>query len=131
MYIFFQILCIIYHNMKEKILALVKKKYKVIGDTPWAKYPDNIVLRHRDTRKWFGLVMNIPYIKLGINKPGNVDVLNIKKDNVVIGSFLQAGILPAYHMNKASWVSVLLDGSVSEQDIEFLLNVSFELTKGK
>ena len=119
------------YNMKEKILALVKKKYKVIGDTPWAKYPDNIVLRHVDTRKWFGLLMNIPYAKLGINKPGNVDVLNIKKDNVVIGSFLQDGILPAYHMNKASWVSVLLDGTVPEQDIEFLLNVSFELTKGK
>jgi predicted DNA-binding protein (MmcQ/YjbR family) len=117
--------------MKEKILGFVKKKYKITGDTPWAKYPDNIVLRHRDTRKWFGLVMNIPYIKLGINKPGNVDVLNIKKDNVIIGSFLQDGILPAYHMNKASWVSVLLDGTVPEQDIEFLLNVSFELTKGK
>jgi predicted DNA-binding protein (MmcQ/YjbR family) len=117
--------------MKEKILGFVKKKYKITGDRPWAKYPDNIVLRHVDTRKWFGLVMNVPYVKLGINKPGNVDVLNIKKDNVVIGSFLQAGILPAYHMNKASWVSVLLDGSVSEQDIEFLLNVSFELTKGK
>jgi predicted DNA-binding protein (MmcQ/YjbR family) len=117
--------------MKEKILGFVKKKYKITGDRPWAKYPDYIVLRHANNRKWFGLIMNIPYVKLGINKPGNVDVLNIKKDNVVIGSFLQAGILPAYHMNKASWVSVLLDGSVPEQDIEFLLNVSFELTKGK
>lgn len=119
-------------NQKQQILDFIKKKYKVSGDCPWAKYPDFRVLRHLDNKKWFGLLMNIPKQKLGLSGDDNIDVLNIKTDPVVIGSFIkQRGIMPAYHMNKASWVSVLLDGSVPLSDIEFLLNVSFELTKSK
>ena len=76
--------------------------------------------------------MNLPKSKLGLKGDKSVDILNLKVDPIVIGGFIhQVGIMPAYHMNKASWVSVLLDGSVPLNDIEFLLNVSFELTKNK
>ena len=119
-------------SFRKDVLKFAKQKYKVSGDAPWAKYPDFIVLRHTDNRKWFGLLMNLPKSKLGLLSNEFVDVLNIKTDPVVIGGFIkQPGIMPAYHMNKASWVSVLLDGSVPLNDIEFLLNVSFELTKNK
>lgn len=119
-------------SVRNQILDFINKKYSVRGDSPWAKYPDLIVLRHGDNKKWFGLVMNIPKNKMGLNGDGMVDVINLKKDNVVIGGFIkQFGILPAYHMNKASWISVLLDGSVPLKDIEFLINVSYELTKSK
>ena len=44
-------------------------------------------------------------------------------------SFLQEkGIFPAYHMSKTCWISVLLDGTVSEETLSFLIDVSFELT---
>ena len=119
-------------SFRKDVLKFAKQKYKVSGDAPWAKYPDFIVLRHADNRKWFGLLMNLPKSKLGLKGDESVDILNLKVDPIVIGGFIhQAGIMPAYHMNKASWVSVLLDGSVPLNDIEFLLNVSFELTKNK
>ena len=119
-------------SFRKDVLKFVKQKYKVSGDAPWAKYPDFIVLRHADNRKWFGLLMNLPKSKLGLKGDKSVDILNLKVDPIVIGGFIhQAGIMPAYHMNKASWVSVLLDGSVPLNDIEFLLNVSIELTKNK
>ena len=41
------------------------------------------------------------------------------------------GIFPAYHMNKASWITAALDGSVPAETIELLLDVSYELTKPK
>ena len=44
---------------------------------------------------------------------------------------LEPGILPAYHMQKASWVSILLDGTVDLQQICFLLDVSFSLTAAR
>ena len=119
-------------SFRKDVLKFAKQKYKVSGDAPWAKYPDFIVLRHADNRKWFGLLMNLPKSKLGLKGDKSVDILNLKVDPIVIGGFIhQVGIMPAYHMNKASWVSVLLDGSVPLNDIEFLLNVSFELTKNK
>lgn len=34
-------------------------------------------------------------------------------------------------MNKASWITVALDGSVPAETIELLLDVSYELTKPK
>ena len=43
----------------------------------------------------------------------------------------ETGIFPAYHMNKASWMTASLDGSVPAETIELLLDVSYELTKPK
>ena len=118
------------NSLRNEILKFVKQKYKISGDYPWVKYPEIVVLRHPDNKKWFGLIMAASYDKLGLNGTESVDVLNVKKDPLIIGGFIKnKGILPAYHMNKSSWASVLLDGSVSMKDIEFLLHVSFELTK--
>ncbi|ELI8009298.1 MmcQ/YjbR family DNA-binding protein, partial [Yersinia enterocolitica] len=41
------------------------------------------------------------------------------------------GILPAYHMNKEHWVSVLLSSSLSPNEIHELLADSHELTSCK
>ena len=119
-------------SLRSDVLNFVKRKYKISGDRPWAKYPNYVVLRHNDNRKWFGLIVNVARNRLGMLGDEIVDILNVKIDYVVIGGFInQAGIMPAYHMSKAAWATILLDGTVPMQDIEFLLNVSFELTKNK
>ena len=41
---------------------------------------------------------------------------------------LSPGILPGYHMNKSSWLSILLDGTVGDALILDLLDRSFEIT---
>ena len=38
------------------------------------------------------------------------------------------GIFPGYHMNKQHWISVLLDGTVSEQRVRDLIDMSFLAT---
>jgi predicted DNA-binding protein (MmcQ/YjbR family) len=49
-----------------------------------------------------------------------------------MGSVLnETGIFPAYHMNKAHWISALLDGSVEKEKLEWLLDLSFDLTNKK
>ena len=45
--------------------------------------------------------------------------------------FPDAGILPADHMNKEHWLSLLLDGTADDGDIRELLEISYDLTKGK
>ena len=62
----------------------------------------------------------------------DVDILNVKCDPVLSGSLrIQPGILPAYHMNKENWISILLDGTVDVKQIFTLLDMSFELTAKK
>lgn len=40
-------------------------------------------------------------------------------------------VVPGYHMNKEHWNSIILDGSVPEQDIERMIVESYTLTKGR
>ena len=37
-------------------------------------------------------------------------------------------VLPAYHMNKRHWISVILDGSIGEAELERLIEDSHRLT---
>ena len=75
--------------------------------------------------------MDLPKSKFGVSDNENISVVNLKCDPLLIGSLTKdEGIFPAYHMNKAYWVSVWLDGTVEREKIEWLLNLSFDLTKG-
>ena len=42
-----------------------------------------------------------------------------------------AGIFPAYHMNKTHWVTVLLDGTLPEPELFWLLEESYSLSMPK
>lgn len=39
--------------------------------------------------------------------------------------------MPAYHMNKTRWITVILDGSVSTREIYRLIDASYELADAK
>jgi len=98
-------------------------------DHPWAKYPGYEVFRHPASGKWFALMMDIPKSKLGLPGDEMMDVVNLKCDPVMLGSLLgEPGFFPAYHMNKTSWITAALDGSVEEDKLQFLLERSFDLT---
>ena len=56
--------------------------------------------------------------------------MNVKCDTRLIGTFRQEkGMFPAYHMSKAHWLTVALDGTTDEDKIKFLLDMSYDLTK--
>lgn len=117
---------------RTELLSWIKKTYGAEPEYPWASDPDSAVFRHHDNRKWYALIMNIPRSKLGLAGDSRVDILNLKADTELSGSFLaQEGIFPAYHMNKTKWISVLLDGTVKTEQILFLLDISFTLTKAR
>ena len=60
-----------------------------------------------------------------------VDVVNLKLPIEMFGSFgATAGVYPAYHMNKAHWISVLLPDAPGDL-IEFLVGVSFDATNSR
>ncbi|MGE9976217.1 MmcQ/YjbR family DNA-binding protein [Coprococcus catus] len=40
-------------------------------------------------------------------------------------------VVPAYHMNKTHWNSIILDGSIPNKDIQRMIGESYDLTKGK
>ncbi len=116
----------------KKLQQFILETYGVSPEYPWMSYPDYMVFRHSENQKWFALVMNISKEKLGLPEKEPIDVLNVKCEPLIIGSLWdENGIYPAYHMNKTNWITIALDGSVSNEKIEWLLDMSYRLTAEK
>lgn len=106
--------------------------YGVRAERLFEKNPGFQVYRHNDTKKWFAMIMDLPESRLGLDGQKIIDVVNLKCDPILIGSLrLEQGFYPAYHMNKENWITAALDGSASEENIKFFLDLSFELTAPK
>ena len=115
---------------RQTVFDYIKKKYKVLPEYPWRRYDSNAVFRHNDNKKWFALVMEMQRDKLGFSGTEYVDVVNLKIDDMFFRDMIirENGILPAYHMNKMHWITVLLDGTVAEEKIFELIDMSFLAT---
>lgn len=114
---------------REALFESVFEKYQVEPDYPWQKNSDYAVLRHKFKKKWFALVFAIQAEKLGLEGETLLQAMNIKVQPELLGSLrMQPGILPAYHMNKEHWVTVLLD-KVPDAEILDLIDESYRLTR--
>ena len=118
-------------DYKDKVFRYIKKEYSADPEYLWERFPEYAVFRHGDSRKWFALVASIPCEKLGMDRDGDVDIMNVKIDDPVFMEMLlhQPGYFPAYHMNKKNWVTVLLDGTVPLKDIYTFIDFSFGATE--
>lgn len=117
---------------REQFIQYITEKYGVEGEYLWANYPRYRAFRHPNSHKWFALVMDVHKNKLGLQGTEILDVVNLKCDPILIGSLRkETGFFPTYHMNKASWITVALDGSVSNDQIKMLLDMSYDATTPK
>ena len=99
---------------KEEIFEYVQKQYGTIPEYLWNKLPDSAVLRHKNG-KWYAVIMTVEKSELGLEGNDLVDIMDVKCDPEMTSMIIQAyGFLPGYHMNKQHWITILLDGSVSE-----------------
>ena len=114
---------------RDELIEFVRDEYSGEPEYLWAALPDAFVFRHTGNRKWYAVVMEVERRRLGLGGEGSVDVLDVKVGPVAVGSFLgEPGVLPAYHMNKAHWISLMLDGTARDETIKLLLEVSYGLT---
>ncbi|MBR4427275.1 MAG: MmcQ/YjbR family DNA-binding protein [Spirochaetales bacterium] len=121
-----------YSDQANRITAWILKRYGVRPDFPWDEKPHKSsgVFRHTDSRKWFGLIMNLRLGQLLKNKDStSVDVMNLKIDPYD-GESLRTvpGIFEAYHMNHKSWISVVLNDTLDDRSVMILIESSFNLT---
>jgi len=104
----------------------------IAQDYPWEDTPEYTVFRHADNRKWFALIMTLKYQTLGLEQDGSVNIINLKSDPDLIETLLhEPGILPAYHMNKRHWITLMLDKTCPADHIRHLIDVSYRLTASK
>ena len=120
------------HLQSERIIKHLQDAYGTEPEHLWAQYPTYSVFRHPLSRKWYAIIMDIPKSRLGLEGDEPVTVLNLKCSPLMVGSLLsEPGFFPAYHMNKTSWISVLLDGTVPDEKIVPLLELSYDTVSPK
>ena len=111
----------------KRIMTQVQEKYGNQLEYLWEKSPDTAVLRHEGNKKWYAVLMKISWEKLEKGKEGQVEAVNLKHDQVA-DLLLNKGIYPAFHMNKRYWISVALDGTLSDKKVLELIERSWNLT---
>ena len=117
---------------RDELDRYIWERYACAADHPWEDSPENAVYRHRDSRKWFALVMDIGKEKLGLEEDGKISVVNVKCDPVLNGSLRgEPGFYPAYHMNKENWITIALDGSAQDEMVCRMVDMSYRATKRK
>lgn len=117
---------------RTELEKLIWGEYKTKPDFPWDSAPTYAVFRHKENKKWFAVIMDIPKRRIGFENDEIISVVNLKCDPLLVGSLiLEEGFFKAYHMNKTNWITAALDGSADDEKIEFLLDYSFDVTKKK
>lgn len=113
-------------------LRLVEYAREQYGSAPeflW-KDSENGILRRRDSGKWYAAILTVPKSKLGFDSSRKMEIVNLHAEPDMVRDLLcQPNFYPAWHMNKKSWFTVILDGSIRDEVLFFLLDQSYRSVK--
>lgn len=116
---------------QEQTLRLIDSVASMYGDALeflWNKFPDNGVWRRKDTNKWYGAILTVSKNKLGLDSSEIVEIIDLRTPpETMIDLLKQNGFYPGWHMNKKNWFTVILDGSVSDENLYQLIQESYRL----
>ena len=124
---------------KEDILSYIENLDGAFYDMPFKGDFSTTVLRRKNAKKsgnsWFGAVIAAPekyFLRYGVPVPEDRTVLCLKcpPDLQPFLCAEYAGrIMPAYHMNKTHWISIVIYSDVPREEIEKLIVLSYDITK--
>jgi len=135
----------------KKIILYVKEKYKDELEFLWDDY-DGAVFRNKDNKKWYGVIMKVreksfvtstlkrmkadgavsnhPILnKKEYSDDDYIEVLDLHIDKEKSKKIIDyETIFPGYHMNKESWITIILDKNTKLKETYKLLDDSYLMT---
>ena len=118
-------------SQASNITTHIRNEYGAEPEFLWPeRYPTYCIFRHDGNKKWFALIGRIEWKSLGRDGKELVDIINLKFDNGQALDFAEntPGVYPAYHMNKKHWITIALDGTLSNEMVMELVKKSYLLT---
>lgn len=115
-------------SQAQRTAAYIQERYGVQPEFLWKKFPSYAAFRKTESKKWFALIGSISRCKVDKNTSSDekADLLDIKIDGEKIKALLEKnGYFPAYHMNKKSWITVLFDNGLNDEEIKSLVDESY------
>ena len=112
------------------LIAYVRKKYGDELEYLWDKFPDNAVWRRKDNEKWYGALLSVSRRKLGIPSDEIVEIIDLRTAPEEMENLIDnTRFFPGWHMNKKHWYTIILDETVSTDEICRRVDESYLLTK--
>ena len=106
---------------KQEVIDFSLTLPNTFEDRPFPDDYESVVMKHTKNKKWFALIMEVK---------GEL-YLNIKTDPEYSELLRKSYeyIIPAYHMNKQHWNTIILSKEIDNSLVEELIEQSYELTK--
>lgn len=94
------------------------------------KKSEATVYNVKENGKWYALMNEIPFSKLGITSDETALILNVKISPEEKEILLQKeGVFEAYHMNKKHWISIALNVCKDEAFIQKCIENSYKCVR--
>ena len=106
---------------KEEIIEYCLTLKNTYKDCPFSDDFESVTMKHCENKKWFALIMNVNerlYLNIKTD-PNYSDILRNAYDYII----------PAYHMNKEHWNTIIVDEKVDKTLVKELIEQSYQLTK--
>lgn len=101
----------------KAVIAYVKERYGDELEFLWQK-SDNAIWRRKDTKKWYGALLTVSKRKLGIDSDKMAEIIDLRIKPDELEALIDNKVyFPGYHMNKKHWYTIILDNSVSAEEI--------------
>ena len=103
---------------KEEIIEYCLTLENTFKDCPFPDDFESVTMKHCKNKKWFALIMNVNN-KLYLNvktDPNYSDILRNTYDYII----------PAYHMNKEHWNTIIVDEKVDKTLVKEMIEQSLE-----
>ena len=116
----------------KKIIQYAKEKYGDEAEYLWEDLPNAAIIRRKDNRKWYVLLMTVLPKRLGLKGDEPIEIVDLRFDTDELPNKIDnERFFAGYHMNKKHWITILLDGSVALNEILGYVDKSYILAKKK
>lgn len=119
----------------EQTAAVLAYAQETYGDEPeflWEKLSDSAILRRKDNQKWYAVFMTIHRRKLGLPSDEIAEIMDLRIDPAQMADTVDGvRYFPGWHMNKKSWYTVVLDGSVPTAELFRRMDESYTIAGSK
>lgn len=121
------------NSIRKQIDLYVKEKYGITPEILPFAHEKYEIYRHTESGRWFSVFIEKQRSEFGLEGKGEVEVICVKPRDSEYANFLMSekGYLRGFPSKGWNWLSIILDGTVSIEDIYSFIDESYFSTKGK
>lgn len=119
-------------KQSKSVINYIKEKYNDELEFLWEKYDNCAVSRNKINDKWYMILMKIERNKICGYGEDIIEIIDLRYQKGDIDKIIDnKRVYSGYHMNKKSWITIILDDNPNIDNLLKLIDNSYDLSIGK